>query len=255
MTMRYLALAAAILAAPVVNAQSAQASIAAGDSAYAALDPAAALAAYEAVVKTDSTNYEALWKASRTAVDLAEFEKDENRQEQLFALGETYARKAVAADSTDAEGYFTLARALGRVALTKGVKTRVKYGTEVRATALKALALDPKHPGALHVMGRWNAEIMRLSGFSRFIAKNFLGGKIFSEASWDNAVRYLEQSVAVDPNRLVHHLDLGEVYVDVDQPQKAREQFELVINGAAAEYNDHAYKDEARAQLAKLDDR
>ena len=31
----------------------------------------------------------------------------------------------------------------------------------------EAARLDPNHPGALHVLGVWNAEVMRLSGIER----------------------------------------------------------------------------------------
>ena len=100
----------------------------------------------------------------------------------------------------------------------------MKYAGDVRAQALEALKLDPKHPGALHVMGMWNYNVMRLSGMTRFMAKNFLGGKVFDSANWDDAQRYMEESVADDPNRLVHHLDLARVYAargDKDEGARA----------------------------------
>ena len=43
----------------------------------------------------------------------------------------------------------------------------------------------------MHVMGMWNAEVMRLNGMSRFMAKNFLGGRVFESANWNDAQRYL----------------------------------------------------------------
>mgnify|MGYP001551546618 CR=1 FL=1 len=229
--------------------------IAEGDSAHIALDPTSALMHYEAALAADSTSYAALWRASREAVDLGEFEPDKAKRKEYYAQGERFARRAVAADSTGAEGHFALARALGRVALTLGAKDRVKYGKDVRTQALDALEYDSLHAGALHVLGRWNAEIMRLSGFSRFFAKAFLGGGIFGQASWDSAVSYMEKSVAVDPDRLVHHLDLAEIYRDRDRQgdkDRARAQFEAVINGKVTEYNDKFYKKQAQEELAKL---
>ncbi|HEX6967091.1 MAG TPA: hypothetical protein VF166_14980 [Gemmatimonadaceae bacterium] len=224
--------------------------IALGDSAAAALaEPSISLAHYKAALAIDSTNYVALCRASRDAVAAAEFNPDKNAQRDLFAEGERYGRAAVAVKPDDPEGHFYLARALGRVALTKGKKDRVKYGKEVYEQAQAALQLNPNHPGALHVLGMWNAEVMSLSGFSRFMAKTFLGGGILGKASWDNAVHYMEQSVQVDPKRLVHHLDLGKVYLDTKQPDKAREQFELVVNGRPTEYNDRHYKEEAQKAL------
>lgn len=237
------------------GAQPVAARIAQGDSAHEAMSPAFAFAHYEAALAIDSMSYEALWKASRDAVDLGEFNPDERQREEYFTDGEKYARRAVAVNPNDAEGHFALARALGRVALSVGVKQRVNYAKEVRQQALEALKYDSLHPGALHVLGRWNAEIMRLSGLSRFFAKNFLGGDVFSEASWDKAVDYMEKSVKQDPTRLVHHLDLAEIYRDRDADgdrERAREQLQFVINGKPLDYNDKFYKQQAEAELKKL---
>jgi hypothetical protein len=57
----------------------------------------------------------------------------------------------------------------------------------------------------------------------------------------------MENSVRVDPTRLVHHLDLAEIYRD-----RAREQFQLVINGKPLDYNDKFYKQQAEAEVKKL---
>jgi hypothetical protein len=152
----------------------------------------------------------------------------------------------------DPEGHFSLARALGRRALSVGVRDRVKFATDVRTEAMEALRLNPNHPGALHVLGVWNAEVMRLNGFERFFAKNVLGGRVFGEASWDKAVSFMERAVAADPDRIVHHLDLGKIYADIGDKAKARTQFELVVQGRRIDYNDPAYKREAQAALEKL---
>jgi tetratricopeptide (TPR) repeat protein len=246
-----IASASFVLAAPVL-AQSAGAHIAAGDSAHAAMDPAAALTHYELAIAIDSVNYEALWKASRDAVDLGEGTADKNRRTNYYRAGERYARRAVAVNPNDAEAHFHLARAVGVAALSLGVRDRVKYANEVRAEALRALELDPKHPGALHVLGMWNAEVMRLSGFERSFAKTFLGGKVFSSASWADAIRYMEEAVAVDPERLTHHLDLARIYRDRGEKAKAREHYEAVIRGRATEFNDAGYKRSAERELAGI---
>lgn len=253
---RRLLLAAVLLGAPawprLVAAQTVAEHLAAGDRDFAALHSADALAQYEAALKLDSTNAEAAWKASRSAADLGEAERNEDRQAAYFGTAVTLARRAVALAPNDPEPHFSLARALGRKALSVGVRERVRYAVEVRDEALAALALDPNHPGALHVMGAWNAEVMRLNGVSRFFAKNVLGGKVFGEASWANARRYMERAVAVDPDRLTHHLDLAKIYLDTDDKAKAREQLELVTNGVARDVNDPRYKREAEALLKKI---
>jgi len=241
-----------LVVAGVARAQSPADHIALGDSAYAHFKPDEALTHYLEAIGPDSSNYEALWKAARSEIDLAEAEKDEGRRNQFSVAGETLARRAIKVNPQDAEAHFHLARALGRRALSVGVRDRVKFGTAVHDEAMAALRLDPNHPGALHVLGVWNAEIMRLNGIQRFFAKNVLGGRVFGEASWDKAVSYMERSVAVDPDRIVHHLDLGKIYADVGDKAKARAQLELVVQGRRTDFNDPAYQREAQAALAKL---
>lgn len=252
MRVRYLAFAAVIaLSARGVAAQSAD-HVALGDQAHQEMKPADALAHYEAAIKADSSNYEALWKAARAAGDLADYEQDRTKQRQLFGDSEQFSRRALQLNPADAEGHFYLARSLGKVALSLGKRDRVKYAGEVRSHALAALKSNPDHPGALHVMGSWNAEVMRLDGFSRFMAKQFLGGKIFSSASWDDAKKYMERAVAVDPDRLVHHLDLAEIYLDTGDKAKAKQHLERVISGKATDYNDRFYKEQAATALKKV---
>jgi tetratricopeptide (TPR) repeat protein len=244
--------AVAFCVARVAGAQNAADHVALGDREFAALNAKAALQHYEAAVAADPRDYEALWKASRSAVDLGENTTAEADRFKLFKDGERYARRAVAANPGDAEGHFVLARALGRTALSLGTRDRIKYAGEVRAQALEALKYDPKHAGALHVMGVWNAEVMRLNGFSRMIAKNFLGGQVFGSASWGEARRYMEEAVRVDPVRLTHKLDLGEIYSDIGEKAKARDMYQQVVNGRATELNDPIYKRRAAAALKSL---
>lgn len=253
MRIRYMLLAASfLLGMRAASAQSVAEHIALGDRAHADLKVPEALAHYEAAIKAEPDNYEALWKGSRAALDIAEFETSKDSQNQLFRNGELYARRAVAAKPNEAEAHFCLARALGKVALTLGSKERVRYAKDVRSHALLALKLDPNHPGALHVMGRWHAEVMRLNGVSRFFAKNFLGGDIFNSANWNEAVSYMEKAVQVDPDRLTHHLDLGDIYADINQTTKARERWEYVLNARVSDFNDPNYKRQAADRLKDL---
>ena len=245
------ALALAV-AAPALRAQTAAEHIATGDSLHVAMNPAAALKEYEAAIAVDPKNYTALINASRDAVDVGEFTDNKDARSSLFHTGELYARRAVEINPQGADGHFFLARSLGRTALSLGPRDRVKYATDVRAHAMDALKLDPNHPGALHVMGMWNAEVMRLNGPTRWIAKNVLGGQVFGSANWKNAVQYMEKAVAAEPGRIAHRIDLAEIYRDVDDKTRAREQLQAVISQPATDYNDRFYKDRAAKDLKKL---
>jgi tetratricopeptide (TPR) repeat protein len=207
---------------------------------------------YEGVIGADTTNYEALWRAAAIAVELGEFNPDTHQRDTLFKQAEQYARRAVAADPRDAEGHFQLARALGRTALTLGVRARAKYAVEVREEALAALASNPQHAGALHVVGLWHQNVMQLGKLERLAAKLFLGAKIFGKASWAEAQQSLEQAVAIEPNRIAHRLDLGRLYAARKQYDRAREQLQWVLAAPPADYNDEHYKREAAEALREI---
>ena len=242
-------LAGMLLVASVATGQTAADHISLGDKEYLALNASAALQHYEEALKLDPKNYEALWKASRSAVDLGSYDRSDDKRETYFKNAEKYAREAVAANPGDAEGHFNLARAIGKNALTQSPKSRIKYAKEVRTQALECLKIDPKQAGCLHVMGMWNAEVMRLSGFTRMLAKNFLGGQIFDSANWAEAKRYMEASVAAEPDRIVHHVDLAGVYRDTGEKDKARAEWAAAMKLPNTDYNDRHYKAEADAGL------
>jgi len=249
---RVIAAAAWLAGAVPAAAQSANELMAAGDRESAARRPAAALATYERALQLDPKSALLAWRVAREAVDLGEFEKDERRRTALYAQATDHARRAVAAAPADPEAHFHLSRALGRTALALGPRERVKLAVEVRDHALETLRLNPRHAGAAHVMGVWHAEVMRLNGVARTVARAFLGGQVFASASWREAIRFMELSVAIEPERLVHRLDLARVYRDADRPADARAAYEAALRSPLLDANDDTYRQHAESELRRV---
>lgn len=218
----------------------------------AARNAIAALNRYDAALTTAPNNYDLLWRAARELVDLGEAAGTPAQRTEYNAKAEAYARRAVSANAGGADGHFMLAVALGRTALSVGSRERVKYATEIHDQASVAVKIDPRHAGALHVLGVWNAEIMRLSGITRFAARNFLGGKVFDRASWGEARRYMEAAVAADPGRITHRLDLAKIYADNGDKAKARTTCEEALQMPSVEFNDARYKQQCQQLIASL---
>lgn len=249
MNMRLAVLTASVLAS-TLEAQSAAERVALGDRDHAAMNAPGALRHYQEALRLDAGNADALWRASREAIDLGEF--DDDVRDSLYRLGEQYARRAVQADAQSSMAHFALARAIGRRALSLGARERVKLAAEIRAEALEALRLDSTNTGAMHVMGMWHANVMRLSGVARFLAKTLLGGKVFDEANWKDAVAYLERAAAIEPERIVHRLNLAAVYADVGDTAKARASYEAALQLRPTDYNDRHYQRQAGDGLRTL---
>jgi tetratricopeptide (TPR) repeat protein len=203
----------------------------------------------------DSLGYEARWRRAIELVDLGKQIPDtveSPTRDSLYALAERHAARAVAANPLGADGHFALALAIGHAALSASRDERIRRATEIRTEALAAIELDPRHDGAYHVLGRWNAEIMRLSGFSRFVARRFLGAGVFRYASWAGAIECLERAVQLDPSRIYHHLDLAEVYIDRKRWGDARAELEALAALPERDVLDSAYKIRAAELLERI---
>ena len=223
-------------------------------SAQGDLHPRETVDRWEAVMATDSLNVEANWRAAIALVDIGKQtpDKEKNRaRDSLYRVAETYARRAVRQAPQDAGPHFALALALGKASLTLSAKQRVKYAKEVKIEVERALEIDPNHDGAWHLLGRWNAEIERLSNIEEFFAKTLLGGKVFNEASWDEAIRCLRKAVEIRPDYIFHRLDLAEVLIERKRSTEARPELEKILTLPDQDAMDPSYRARAQALLKK----
>lgn len=220
-----------------------------------ALDPQSAARRLELILAADSTNVEAHWRLAVAQVDIGKqipkHIKSPTR-DSLYLLAEWHARRAVALAPEEPDAHFALSLAVGMAALTRSKREQVKYAIEVRDEAVRTLELDPRHDGALHILGRWHAEIERLSNIEEFFAKKFLGAKVFGDASWAEAARNLEAAVALRPDYIYHRLDLGEIYVEMKRYADARAQFGAIPALPTQDVLDHEYRQQAASQLNRI---
>jgi predicted negative regulator of RcsB-dependent stress response len=241
----------------VASAQLPADQIAQGDSLLRSLHPDQALAHYHAALRADSASYAALWKTARATIDIAkqitaDDGPERKRRDSLYLLAKGYAERAIQADSNDAEGHYALALALGRLSRTMGGREKLKYAKIIREEDLKALALNPDHDGAHHVLGAWNAEVKRLSGATKFFAKALFGAGFLNAASWDSATANLERAVELNPGYIYHHLELAEVYVDLNRNADAIRQLEAIQPLSDSDVLDREHRRRAAELLKQL---
>jgi tetratricopeptide (TPR) repeat protein len=251
-----LAILLAALPPEPVRAQSTEDYLRLGIEAQLSRQPADALRYFEAALEADPGSYEANWRTAEILMDIGKQTPDSVKspeRDSIYARAEGYARRAVELNDGGPDGHFALAAAIGRASLTKSKKERVRRAAEIRSEALRALELDPDHHKTYHVLGRWNAEIMRLSGFERFFAKTFLGGKIFNAASWDSAVVYMDRAVALDPENIYHHLNLAEILIDRQRYTEARIHLNQVETLSIVDVMDPDYKAQAAALTRRIE--
>ncbi len=255
--MRFAPLVALLLVAPLA-AQTAAEHIALGDSANPFLHPDVALRHYREALALDSLNFAANWKAARAMADIAkqlEGDSTKAQRDSLYSVGRMYAERALRIDSVHAEGHYVVALVLGRLSRTRGGKERVRFARIIYDEATRAVQIDSTIDGGWHVLGAWNAEVKRLSGFTRFFAKALFGAGFMDKANWEDAQRFLERAVAIRPSHVYHRLELAQVYIDVGKYSRAREQLTTIETLPIGDVMDPTYKREAAKLLAEIRDK
>jgi tetratricopeptide (TPR) repeat protein len=245
---------AALLASPAL-AQTAAEHIAQGDAAYATFDDAKALEHYQAALKLEPANGEALWKASRAMVDIADIipatDKDvKERQQKYYTDATDLARKAVAALPNDTWSHFQLAASNGKRLLMLGKKEQINASKEVRAEIDKAIELDPANHLAYHALGRWHRRMDEIGGAKRFFG-NIVYGSI-PKGSYAESEKALRKAIELHPEYLNHYLELGRTLLALKKTDEAGQCFQKAIDLPKTTSKDDVLKAEAKAELDKL---
>ena len=134
-----------------------------------------------------------------------------------YMLGARAGERAVALDATSADAHFLLAAHRGQIARRQRNLRGLAVPGELEQHLLRALALDPRHPRALHMMG----ALLRDTPL-------FLRGSL--TGSRGDVERYLVAAVAADPEFAEARIDLAKHYRDTGKTAEARRQAEAVVH-------------------------
>ena len=210
----------AFLPVPCLHASTAQELIAEGDRLVQADEkfPASfeqALSLYRQVISMQPGMVIAYLRIAEVCLALGDGVKDNPRA--WYEQGEQAAEKAVNLQESSADAHFLLAANRGNVVnLLPFWKVSPTILADLEKHLLRALALDPRHAGANHMMGML---LYRTPGPLRLL----LVGKR------DQVEGYLLQSVESDPNFAAARFDLAKFYQETGRPSHARIQAQAIL--------------------------
>jgi uncharacterized protein (TIRG00374 family) len=152
-----------------------------------------------------------------------------SREDSLtaFTLAVDTARALVLSAQDDAEAHYLYAVAMGQRLELAGTREKIRLASATRLEAETALALDPDHAGAHHVLGRLHGAAMRMNSVVRFLAKRLLGAEALEGASWERAEHHFARAHELEPENPRHAMELGVLYLDTDRPEQALEALKL----------------------------
>lgn len=172
---------------------------------------------------------------------------------EKIASGQTalqYAERAVSVDPRSGDAHLSIAICLGKIVQLQGNKEKVEASKRIKEAAERAVQLDPRNDYAWHLLGRWHQALAGMSGLTRGLARVVYGA--LPPASNEEAVRCFEKALAINPNRLIHHIELGRTYAQMGRTEEARAAINKGIAMPNREKDDPETKERGRATLAKL---
>lgn len=175
-----------------------------------------------------------------------------SKQEKL-RLGNTalqYAEKAASIAPNDPEANLSIAISHGKILPLEGSRGQVEGSRHIKSAVDKALSLDPRNDLAWHVLGRWHQVLADVGGVKRALAP-IIFGKL-PEGKCEDAIACFQKAIALNPNRLMHYIELGRTYAQMGNETEARRFIQKGLAMPNSEKDDPEIKRKGRETLAKL---
>ena len=220
-----------------------------GDKLSEKWDHEGAAKAYLHVLKYDPKNYDAHWKTGDAYTEIADRTDVKHKKESMFMQAKLLCEKAIAINPDGWEGHFRLAVALGRLALFRGGKEKIRLSQRVKAEGDTALVLNPEADLVYHLLGRWHQNLANLSSVLKFFAKVLYGG--VPPGSNEESAAMFKKAIEINPEHIEHHLELARTYKYMDKKDLAKPHLEKVLELPLKEQDDKKFKKEAEQLLKK----
>jgi len=238
------------VAGAMSHAESVDELIAKGRACEKKFQPKQALEPYLAAEKLEPQNPRILVLIARQYRYLMSDAPTTEEKLRLGHIAEEYSVRAAAAGPNDSEAQLATGITLGKMAPYLPSKQQVAASPRIKESADKALALDPRNDTAWHVLGRWNRVLADTNGVKRALA-GILFGKL-PKGSYEEAERDMRKAIELNPNRLMHYIELGRIYAQMGRKDDARFYIKKGLEMPDAEKDDAETKERGRETLAKL---
>src|SRR5262245_9108580 len=194
---------------------------------------------WEARLTANSRDFDSAWKLARACYWLGGHVPADDQRQQ-YERGIKAATRATELEPQRPEGHFWMAADMGAMAESFGLRAGIRYRGPIKKELETVLQLDAgfQKGSADRALGRWYFRVPRLSGGSK-----------------DKAVEHLKRSLMYDPQSTATHFFLAETYLDMDKPNDARREAQLVLDAPFdPEWTpeDREFKQKAKALLEKI---
>lgn len=214
------------------------------------LQPAQALKFYLPAEKLAPKDHDLQLRIARQYRHLMSKTSDKKEKLRLGKTSLEHAENAAALAPKNAEAQLSPAISYGKMMPYMGSGDQAAASPKIKASVDRALRLDPKNDTAWHILGRWNRTLASIGGVKRALAGAVYGG--LPTGSIEAAEDSLKKALVINPNRLMHYIELGRVYAQVGLDDAARRMLQKGLAMPNREIDDPEMKQIGRETLSKL---
>ncbi len=218
----------AVILHRVGGGEDANALIAKGDEFDKRLQAKEALENYLPADKLKPGNVDLLVRIARQYRHLMADASSKKEKLRLGAVSLEFAHRAAALAPNNSEAQLSPA---------------ISYGKS-------ALKLDPANDTAWHILGRWNRVLADVNAVKRVLAKALYGG--LPVTTNEAAEKCLLKAIEINPNRLIHYIELGHIYAQMGRKEDAHNYIQQGLAMPDKEKDDPEMREVGRQLLEKL---
>jgi tetratricopeptide (TPR) repeat protein len=179
---------------------------------------------------------------------------DTSSKQEKLRLGNIsleFASRASTLAPNNAEAQLSPAISLGKMLPFMGSKDQIKASPRIKAAVDRTLLLDPTNDNAWHILGRWNRVLANTSVVKRVLAETLYGGDLPVTTN-EAAEKCLLKAIEINPNRLMHYIELGRIYAQMGRKEEARKYIQKGMAMPDKEKDDPEMKEIGKQTLQKL---
>ncbi len=221
-----------------------------GDAYDARFKPEQALESYLPAEKLNPNDASLLVKIARQYVYRMADMSSKAEQLKSGRTALAYSERAVKLAPRNSDPHLAVAICLGKLSPLMGNKESIEASHRIKTEAGTAAKLNPRDDFAWHLLGRWNQELAQIGGVTRAIAMVVYGA--LPSASYDEAVKCFQKAIALNPNRLIHYVELGRTYALMGRKEEAKKFIEKGLAMANRDRDDPETKERGRKTLQSL---
>ena len=238
------------LSGGATRAEDADALIAKGDQFDKQFQAKEALEVYLPANKLEPDNVHLLVCIARQYRHLMSDTSSKQEKLRLGNISLKFADRAAALAPNNPEAQLSPAISYGKMLPSMGSKDQVNAAPRIKAAADRTLQLDPSNDLAWNILGRWNRVLANINVLKRILAKALYGD--LPVTTNEAAERCLLRAIAINPNRLMHYIELGRVYAQMGRKEEARKCLQKGLAMPNKDHDDPEMKEIGQEALQNL---